>query len=200
VGTLPGPSRLPEPSPLPFTLAVLLIAVAVSYVRGGRLQRLVHAPLRWSWLLLAGLLLQVAVDAAVGRGLLEDASLAGWSLLFLSQLLVLTWVLRNRHLPGMLLVGLGLLLNMVVVAANGAMPVDPDAIMALGGDPAALEPGKHTLLTEETRLPWLADVWALPPLRSIISVGDVVLAAGLIPLAHALMTFLPAEERRRQRT
>jgi hypothetical protein len=185
---------------LPFTLTVLLVAVAVAYLRGGRLQRLAHAPLRWSWLLLVGLGLQIAVDLAVGRGLVADASLPGWSLLFLSQLLVLAWVLGNWHLPGMLLIGLGLLMNVVVVAANGAMPVGPEAIMALGGDPAALEPGKHTLLTPETRLPWLADIWALPPLRSIISVGDVVLAAGLLPLAHALMTYMPAEERRRQRT
>jgi hypothetical protein len=199
VGTLTGPSHAPKVAPLPFTLAVLLIAVAVSYLRGGRLGRLAQAPLRWSWLLLLGLLLQLAVDLAVGRGVLADASLAGWSLLFASQLLVLAWVLRNWHLPGMLLVGLGLLMNVVVVAANGAMPVDPEAIVALGGDPAALEPGKHTLLTEETRLSWLADIWALPPLRSIISVGDVVLAAGLLPLVHALMSYRPAEERRRQR-
>lgn len=193
------PSHLPKAPALPFTLTVLLLAVAVAYLRGGRLARLVHAPLRWSWLLLVGLALQVVVDVAVGRGLIADASLPGWSLLFVSQLLVLTWVLRNWHLPGMLLIGLGLLLNMVVVAANGAMPVDPEAIMALGGDPAALEPGKHTLLTSESRLPWLADIWALPPLRSIISVGDVVLAAGLVPLAHGLLTYRPAEERRRQR-
>jgi hypothetical protein len=184
---------------LPFTLTVLLLAVGISYARGGRLQRLAHAPLRWSWLLLAGLGLQIVVDLAVGRGLLVDASLPGWSLLFVSQVLVLAWILRNWHLPGMLLVGLGLLLNVIVVAANGAMPVDPDAIVALGGDPSALAPGKHTLLTSDTRLPWLADVWALPPLRSVISVGDVVLAAGLLPLVHALMTYRPAEERRRQR-
>jgi hypothetical protein len=56
-------------------------------------------------------------------------------------------------------------------------------------------PGKHTLLTEDTRLPWLADVWALPPLRSIISAGDVVLAAGLIPLTHRLMTWRSPRDR-----
>lgn len=182
-----------------FTLAVLLLAVAVAYLRGGRMHRLAHAPLRWSGLLLAGLGLQVVVDVLVGRGLLADASVPGWVLLFASQLLVLLWVLRNWHLPGMLLVGIGLLLNVVVVAANGAMPVAPEAITALGGDPLTLEPGKHTLLTPDSRLAWLADVWAIPPLRSIISVGDVVLAAGLIPLVHGLMTYRPAEERRRQR-
>ena len=198
MGALPRPSH-PERA-VPFTLTVLLVAVAIGYARGGRLHRLVDAPLHWTWLLFVGLALQVAVDVIVGRGLLADASPASWSLLAASQALVLAWVLRNWHLPGMVLVGLGLLANVVVVAANGAMPVDPEAIVAVGGDPAALEPGKHTLLTDQTRLPWLADVWPLPLLRSIISIGDVVLAAGLLPLTHHLMTYRTAPERRRQRT
>jgi hypothetical protein len=182
-----------------FTLAVLMLAVGLAYARGGRLHRLTHAPLRWSWLLLVGLGLQVLVDLAVGRQLVGDASWPGAALLFTSQALVLLWVLRNWQLPGMVLIGLGLLLNMLVVTANGAMPVDPDAIRALGGNPALLEPGKHTLMTADTRLPWLADIWALPPLRSIISVGDVVLAAGLLPLVHGLTTYRTVEERRSQR-
>jgi hypothetical protein len=49
------------------------------------------------------------------------------------------------------------------------------------------------LLDDATRLPWLADIWPLPPLRSIISIGDVVLAAGLIPLLHALMSWTPPD-------
>jgi hypothetical protein len=80
------------------------------------------------------------------------------------------------------------------------MPVDPDALLAVGADPGAEPAGKHTLLTEETRLPWLADIWAVPPLRSIISVGDVVLAVGLVPLAHGLMTHEPTGERDPQRS
>jgi hypothetical protein len=105
---------------------------------------------------------------------------------------VLGWVVANWHLPGMRLVTIGLGLNALVIGANGAMPVDPDAILALGIDGATVPPGKHTLLDDQTRLPWLADIWPLPPLRSIISVGDVVLAAGLIPLTHALMSARPS--------
>ena len=185
---------------MPFTLAVLALAVALGYVRGGRLRRVADAPLHWAWLLLLGLSLQVLVDIGAARGFVQTASLGGWLLLFASQLLVLVWVLRNAHLPGMALVALGLVLNAAVIAANGAMPVSPEALTALGAEQGATPTGKHTLLTEETRLPWLADILPLPPLRSIISVGDIVLAAGLIPLTHALMTHAPAQERRRQRS
>jgi hypothetical protein len=173
---------------VPFVLLSIAIALAASYVRGGRLHRIADAPLRWSWLLFAGVALQVVVDLGAGRGWLPDAGWSGYLLLLLSQLLVLGWVIANWHLPGMRLVTIGLGLNALVIGANGAMPVDPDAIRALGIDGATVPPGKHTLLDDQTRLPWLADLWPLPLLRSIISVGDVVLAAGLIPLTHALMS------------
>lgn len=183
-----------------FTLTVVVLAVAASYLRGGRLSRLAEAPLRATWLLLVGLGLQVAVDVAASQGVLGGAGPAGWLLLLASQLLVLGWIVANHHLPGTVLIALGLALNAVVIAANGAMPVAPSAMAALGVDPGVVPAGKHTLLTEGTRLPWLADIFPLPLLRSVISVGDIVLAAGLIPLTHALMTFRPVEERRRARS
>jgi hypothetical protein len=173
---------------VPFVLVSIAIAVAASLARGGRLHRIAEAPLRWSWLLFVGVALQVAVDLGAGRGWLPDAGWSGYLLLLLSHLVVLGWVVANWHLPGMRLVTIGLGLNALVIGANGAMPVDPDAIRALGIDGATVPPGKHTLLDDQTRLPWLADIWPLPPLRSIISIGDVVLAAGLIPLTHGLMS------------
>lgn len=179
-----------------FVLLVLVLAVAVSYARGGRLTRVAAAPLHAPWLLFLGVGLQVAVDLLAVRGVLGDAGTLGWSGLLLSQLLVVGFLAVNWHLPGIVLVAGGLLLNAVVIAANGAMPVDPAAIRALGLDGATVPPGKHTLMTPDTHLPWLADIWALPPLRSIISVGDVVIAAGLLPVTHALMTHRPPAERR----
>jgi hypothetical protein len=173
---------------VPFVLVSIALAVAASYARGGRLHRIADAPLRWSWLLFLGVVLQVVVDLGAARGFLPDAGWSSYLLLLTSQLVVLGWVVANWHLPGMRLVTIGLALNALVISANGAMPVDPDAIRALGIDGATVPPGKHTLLDDQTRLPWLADIWPLPPLRSIISVGDVVLAAGLIPLTHALMS------------
>lgn len=181
-----------------FVLLVLSVAIAASYARGGRLSRLTRAPLRLPGLLFAGVGVQVGVDLLAARGPLGDASTLGWSALLVSQLLVVGFLLANRYLPGVLLVALGLALNAVVMAANGAMPVDPAAIASLGIEGARVPLGKHTLMTETTRLPWLADIWPLPWLRSIISIGDVVLAAGLIPLVHALMTYRPPAERRRR--
>lgn len=176
---------------MPFTVTVLVVAVLVSWVRGGRLHRIAHAEIRAGWVLFVGVAIQFGVDIAAGRGLLPDAGVAGWSLLLSSQVLVVAFLLVNRRLPGVWFVAAGLALNAVVIAANRAMPVDPAAIAAIGMEGAAVPPGKHTLLTADTRLPWLADIIPVPWLRSILSVGDLVLAAGLLPMTHALMTSSP---------
>lgn len=184
---------------MPFTITVLVIAVLASWVRGGRLHRVAHAEIRAGWVLFVGVAIQLGVDVAAGRGLLPDAGIAGWSLLLSSQVLVVAFLLANRRLPGVWLVAAGLALNALVIAANRAMPVDPAAIAAIGLEGAAVPPGKHTLLTADTRLPWLADVIPVSWLRSIISVGDLVLAVGLIPMTHALMTSPRPRSSTRQR-
>ncbi len=182
---------------MPFTLTVLAVAILLSLLRGGRLGNIAHAEVTAGWLLFVGVAIQFGVNAAAGRGLLPDAGLSGWSLLLVSQLLVIAFLVANRQLPGVWWVAAGLALNAIVMAANRAMPVDPAAIAALGLDGATVPPGKHTLLTADTHLPWLADIIPVPWLRSILSVGDLVLAVGLIPMIHALMTTPPRAGRTR---
>ena len=77
---------------------------------------------------------------------------------------------------------LGLLLNLVVVVANGGMPVRAEAITTSGGDPAVLQDstvGKHHLMTEDDVLWHLGDVIGVPPPISVVlSPGDVLLYGG----------------------
>lgn len=179
---------------MPFVVIVLIAAIAVGYARGGRLHRVADAELGWAWLLFAGVALQVAVDIASGRGLLADAP--GTVLLVTSHAMVIGWIVLNRFRPGMVLIFLGLALNAVVIVANGGMPVDPTAIDAAGLPAVDALHGKHTLMHDGTRFTFLADIIPVPPLRTVISVGDIVLAAGLIPLVSHLMTYRSAVERR----
>ncbi|MDX1621820.1 MAG: DUF5317 domain-containing protein [Nitriliruptorales bacterium] len=180
---------------MPLALVTLGAAVIVGYLRGGRLSRIAEADLRSNWLLFAGFGCQVLLDLLAGRGIVGEG-VAGYGLILASHLGVLAWVGLNWWRPGMGLVFTGFAMNAVVIAANGAMPVDPDAITALGIGEVAVPAGKHVLMTGDTRLAWLGDTIPLPILRTIVSWGDIVLAAGLIPLLHHLMTFRPAAERR----
>lgn len=180
---------------MPLTVVAVVAAVSVSYLRGGRITRIGEAELRWSWLLVPGLALQLAVDGDQ----INLSAEAATAMLLTSQALVLLWVVGNWWRPGMPLIVLGLLLNAAVITANGAMPVDPEAIRALGVngvESVELQAGKHELMDGDTALPWLADIFPVPPIRTIISPGDALLAAGLLPLVHHLMTYRTAAERR----
>lgn len=94
-------------------------------------------------------------------------------------------LLQNRHLKSLYLVLLGLFLNTLVILANGGhMPVSLDALKRAGvaGWEEILRnraDAVHTLLDEKTRLPFLGDVIALPPLGKAVSLGDLFILAGI---------------------
>lgn len=170
---------------MPFTLLVVALGLAVGLLAGGRLRHLRATRLSWVGVLLAGLALQVLVDLAAARELVPAAVTTGG--LLVSEVLVLAFVVANRRLPGMWLVGLGFALNAVVILANGAMPVDPAAVERLGAERPGELVGKHELLTAASRLPWLADHLPVAPLRTVLSPGDVVLAVGVVRLTVGLL-------------
>ncbi|HWB72567.1 MAG TPA: DUF5317 domain-containing protein [Egibacteraceae bacterium] len=180
------------------SLVVLAVvaAVGVGYGRGGRLSNLAHARLTRSWLVAAAVVAQglLALLSAGGAGM------AGSLLLVASYGALLAFVWSNRFLPGMVLVFLGFGLNAVVIAVNGAMPVSRAALLAVGADPGELPPGKHRLLGPDDPLRPLADVLPVPLLHTVVSVGDLILAAGVAVLVANLMLARPPPPGRRART
>lgn len=169
-------------------LVGVVLAVGLSLLRGGRFAHAARNEIHWLPVLITGLLLQTLLDALAARDAVGTGGTV--ALLLVSEAAVLAFCMRNWYRAGMVLVAAGFTMNMLVILANGGMPVAPDAIASLGGDPATAGTlaGKHHLMSSTTALPWLADVIPVAPLDLIISVGDVVLIAGMVPLAHDLMT------------
>lgn len=157
-------------------VAVLLVVLALGFALGGGLDRLGALPLRRPALVVTALLTQLG-GALVG-GPFYVIGLGA------AAVLVLRFLSLNRGIRGTGLVALGLLANALVVGANGAMPVSPDAAGRAGVTIQDLLTGadaRHELSDGQTRLPWLGDVVPVPlPLRpEVISAGDVLIAAGL---------------------
>ena len=82
----------------------------------------------------------------------------------------------NMRLVGTGLIAVGGFLNLVVVLANGGMPVDAAALAIAGAQMP--QDTLHLVLDGSTRLAGLSDVIPLPLLRGVYSVGDVIIAAG----------------------
>lgn len=162
-----------------------LVAVLLALSRGGSFDSLARTKLRMGSMVIAGLILQVLFDIWAPEWLT-----AGWalSIVLASNALIFAFVLLNRRTPGMPAIGLGVLLNVIVISANGAMPVSTDAIRVAEVTSAPNEESlKHEVLGPHTRLPWLGDVLPLPRLKEILSIGDVALLVGIGLLIYGRM-------------
>ena len=175
-------------------LSVIASAVVVGFVAGGSLAPFQRLTVHWWGAAIAGLALQgVPATFLVGRDLAPIILLTSYALL-----LAFAWV--NRRLPALLLVMAGLAMNVLVIAADGGMPVSAMALEVAGAAPQGLAgdgPLKHHLMGPGDVLTPLADVIGIPaPIGVVISAGDVVLYAGLAALVVSVMRGRSVENRR----
>jgi hypothetical protein len=115
--------------------------------------------------------------------------------------MVFVWL--NRAQPGFYVLLAGIAMNFLVMLLNGGkMPVSREmAEMAIPAGLPMLEQGdgtKHLIMTESTRLPFLADVIALPPpypIPQVISLGDLVMNVGICWFLIAVLSSRSEEKR-----
>jgi hypothetical protein len=167
-------------------LAGLAIGFLIGLVGGSKPRDLAAIEIRAPWVPLLAAGLEFGTTRAA-HALGVDVSGIAPGLLIVAAGLGGVTVAVNPRYAGMWFVGAGLAANGLVRAFNGGrMPVAPEAIAALGADPqtalaaiaAGLDP-VHTVLGEQTVLPWLADIIPIAPVNAVISLGDVLIVAGL---------------------
>ncbi len=177
-------------------MLVPLVAGAITgRLCGGRLARLADLRFRAPALIFVVLASQ-ALLGHVPRGPRNTAVL-------LSYAAVGAWIVVNMGRRALalriafVLVGLGWAMNVAAMAPNGAMPVSEEALSSVGA-PATMKVQeghlyKHTRREARNATSWLGDEIPLAPLRAVISIGDIVLAAGILLLvASAMVRQTPA--------
>jgi uncharacterized protein DUF5317 len=164
---------------------LIVLAVLLGYVLGGRLHRFEDLRInRWG-LAVVGAALTAIVNLfpTLSFAGIPD-TVVGPVLLATSYFLLAVFLISNRWIPAGYVMILGLLLNLVVVVANGGMPVRAEAIASSGGDPAVLQDatvGKHHLMSDDDVLWHLGDVIGVPePIGVVLSPGDVLLYCGIV--------------------
>lgn len=98
---------------------------------------------------------------------------------------LLVFALGNAHVTGIVVIGAGLLLNLVSVVINNGMPVRAEALVAARiVDPSELSTVKMVaprhLETDADRLGVLGDVLPIPVARTVMSFGDLIVIAGVM--------------------
>jgi hypothetical protein len=166
--------------PMSPIVVVLVVAVVTGLVAGGSLRNFERMHIHWWGLALGGVALQLLPVPTI-RGV--SGAVVGTAMLVGSYVLLLGFLTANRWIPAAHVMALGLLLNLVVVASNGGMPVSAAAIERAGGSPTTLvdgEAAKHHLAAEDDVLVPLGDVIPIPqPVGVVLSIGDVLLYAGM---------------------
>ncbi|HKG56932.1 MAG TPA: DUF5317 family protein [Candidatus Limnocylindrales bacterium] len=159
----------------------ILYSVAIGLIAGVLLRgspgRLGELRFRWAPLIVIGTLIQLAlfsdpVTARIGS--------LGPGIYVASTGLVLLAVVRNFRIAGIAIVAVGAASNLAAIVANGGyMPASAAALAGHGGGNGY----SNSVVLANPALAPLTDLFALPawvPAANVFSVGDVLIAVGIV--------------------
>lgn len=170
-----------------FFIFFVVLGIVIGYAAGGRLSNLLHRPLRYSYLAISALVIQLVIFSDFPFVELIKGAIVPFH--FVSYACLLAFVLLNRRHAGVVLAGLGIFLNSFVIFINGGyMPTFAENIKntSMAGNAEAVSQGEavHNSMqaTGDTLFPWLGDIFYLPswfPLSNVFSIGDILIAVGI---------------------
>ena len=168
-------------------IMTFILAFLIGFIRGGSLRPFADLKLQALWLVLAAFVLQALMR------IWHLGGLAVGALYGATYVMLAVFIVFNRARWELLLLGIGMLSNAAVIWANGGkMPVSVEVYARATGVVLTngIDDPTHIVLNASTRLPWLADRWALAhpfPLPAVVSAGDVLVSLGLFLLVQHVM-------------
>src|SRR5450759_3336121 len=182
-------------------IAGLLIGLIAGFAAGGRLDNLIAIRLRWPLVIFGALALRLGTEAALTRdvGIVDSLRVP---LLAAAYGILAVGLWANRARPGMSLALVGIALNATAILVNGGfMPVWEPSLTAAGFGRADVFSPIQIILPATLDANFfrsagpLGDVIPvpLPWLRNVLSIGDVILGAGLAFFLFAGLVRRPEE-------
>lgn len=171
------------------------VSLVVAKARKGKFSNFKDASIEKWYLFVAAFLIEFLVETLSEKGfaLVRDnifyISLFTYALLF-------TGLYFNRKSKAFKIIALGILLNFIVITANGGrMPVAMDVLMRpenINGYQIMKSDTMitHVILTEKTNFPLLADIIPMTkpyPWPNLFSIGDLFMALGVFLYIQEIM-------------
>jgi hypothetical protein len=183
-----------------FIAFMTLVILASAALTGGRFSRFAQVKVRCAWPIMAALAVQILITSVVSDAAPKPV-LVGLHLATYAVAGVAIWA--NRALPGLVVIGVGALLNAVTITLNGGTLPASARALAEAGFPVDTKDFENSGVLAHPVLPWLGDIVATPswlPFRNVISIGDVVLLLGAAILIHGVTRSIPARALERRPT
>lgn len=186
-----------------FVLYGLLVGFIIGRVLGGKLTRLAQARLRWFPAIMGAMLVQLVLLGPLAP-MIDPGAPVAIAAFVASGALGLAAAIANIRQPGVAVLSAGAGLNLLAIVGNGGvMPASRQALDVLGWS-GSEDTFSNSAELLAPALPWLTDIFALPPwlpFANVFSVGDIVIAIGCAVFVAAWMLDLAprvsaAEERR----
>ncbi len=170
-------------------------SLVVGKLRGGKFSNIASEEIKYWGLIVSSFLLESATVFFAGRGwgFVKSNILYIHSL---SYILLLIGLGFNYKKFSFRIMGLGVILNFIVILANGGqMPVSLEALETLGmtRNISLISEGSdivHSILSPTVRLRYLADIMPFGRkgfLPSVISIGDILMSIGAFVYIQRLM-------------
>jgi hypothetical protein len=162
------------------------VAIAIVLVTRGSLRQLLRLRIQAVWLVVLALAIQIVLEFVdLPKDRIDDL---GFGLLMASYALLLAFCFVNLRIPAMWIVTLGVALNALVIGLNQGMPTRDREVTTASGrtiDKPIERSVKHRPEGDDDLLPFLGDKIVIPePIDEVISVGDIVLAFGIVAVCY----------------
>jgi hypothetical protein len=173
-------------------ILAIVVSMSIGVMTGGKVSNLARTKFRYLPLLILALMVQILIfSELLGR---EPIIHRIGPYIHIATLATSFGVMvMNRHIPGMKIIMIGAGLNLLVITANGGfMPISESALRIAGQEEEMLH---HTprhdsedyllpnsrLSAGKANLLFLGDAIPFPegwPIATVVSIGDLILAAG----------------------
>jgi uncharacterized protein DUF5317 len=162
-----------------FILYAIPAGLLAGFALGGRLEGLSRLQVRWAWVFILGLAVQLVLFSDAVASWIGDL---GPPIYVASTFMVAVAIARNWRIRGLPIVLAGAASNLAAIVANGGyMPASAEALASLGYE--VKDGYSNSSFVANAQLPWLTDIFALPrwlPAANVFSIGDVLIGVGIV--------------------
>jgi Family of unknown function (DUF5317) len=177
------------------------VALLLVLATGGSFRQLLRLPIQSIWMVVVALAIQILIALVdIPSDRLDDL---GYGLVMASYAFLLAFCFVNLRISMMWVIALGIGLNALVIGLNQGMPTRDREVTTRSGrtiEEPIERTAKHRPESDDDLLPFLGDRLEVPePVDEVVSLGDVVIALGVVLLCYRSSRVRPRARTRAER-